>query len=67
MVTFSVSAGMPNESGDWANGGDGGTGGQGKEGCIIVYYGVVHKVESGSVVTSENKYFLDKNRRRLVV
>ena len=65
--SFTVYAGMSSDSGDWANGGDGGTGGQGKEGCIIVYYGVVHKVESGPVVTSENKYFLDKNRRRLVV
>lgn len=47
--------------------GAGGVGGQGKEGCIIIYYGVVKVVESGPVVTSENKYFLDKNRRRLVV
>ena len=66
-MNFSVYAGMTNDSGDWAYGGDGGTGGQGKEGCIIIYYGVVHKVESGPIVTSENKYFLDRNRRRLVV
>lgn len=66
-ASASASTGGSSAGSIYVEGGDGGTGGQGKEGCIIVYYGVVHKVESGPVVTSENKYFLDKNRRRLVV
>lgn len=48
-------------------GGSGGSGGAGADGCIILYYGVQKIIQTGPVVTSENKYFLDRNRRRLVV
>jgi hypothetical protein len=48
-------------------GGSGGSGGAGADGCIILYYGVQKIIQTGPIVTSKNKYFLDKNRRRLVV
>lgn len=47
--------------------GSGGLPGAGKDGCVIVYYGVPKVVESGPIVTSQNKYFLDKYGRKVVV
>ena len=49
------------------DGGTGGAGGDGAPGCVIVYYSLPKIVESGPFVTAQNKYFLDKNRRRMVV
>lgn len=36
-------------------------------GCVILYYSLPKVVQSGSFVTSSNKYFLDADGRRLVV
>lgn len=48
-------------------GGAGGKGGDGAPGCVILYYSLPKVVQSGSFVTSSNKYFLDADGRRLVV
>lgn len=48
-------------------GGNGGFGGKGKEGCIILYFGVRSTIQTGPIVTSQNKYFLDKYGRKVVV
>lgn len=50
-----------------ASGGAGGTGGLGKEGCVIVYYGVPHVIQSGAVMTSDKKFLLDRTGRLIVV
>lgn len=48
-------------------GGSGGSGGSGAPGCIILYYGVQREVDSGPLVTADNKVFLDKLGRLIVV
>lgn len=53
--------------GAWTMGGAGGKGGAGAAGCIIVYYGVRKTIETGQVVDGQNRLFLDKFGRRLVV
>lgn len=50
-----------------SNGGNGGDGGDGAPGCVIVYYSLPVVAESGPIVTSQNKYFLDKYGRKVVV
>ena len=47
--------------------GKGGKAGKGKDGCVIVYYSLPVVSESGPIVTSQNKYFLDKYGRKVVV
>lgn len=49
------------------SGGTGGAGGSGAGGCIILYYGVQREVDSGPLVTADNKVFLDKLGRLIVV
>lgn len=48
-------------------GGTGGQGGKGADGCIILYYGAQREVDSGPLVTADNKVFLDKLGRLIVV
>lgn len=48
------------------NGGSGGIGGAGKEGCIILYYGVAHKVRTGAIIGSDNLIRLGKYGRLMV-
>ena len=78
-VNYSVNISYPNddtltfEAICWSSGtfygagGHGGLGGNGKEGCIILYFGVKSTIETGPIVTSQNKYFLDKYGRKVVV
>ena len=49
------------------NGGSGGAGGPGAPGCIILYYGVQETIPSGPFVDKNNKTFLDKFGRLIVV
>lgn len=49
------------------SGGAGSTGGAGAPGCIILYYGVQETVPSGPFVDKNNKTFLDKFGRLIVV
>ena len=49
------------------SGGSGSAGGLGGPGCVIVYYSLPKVVQAGSFVTSDGKYFVDANGRRLVV
>lgn len=53
--------------GAWTMGGNGGKGGKGAVGCIIVYYGVRKMIETGPLVEANNRFFIDKFNRRLVV
>lgn len=48
-------------------GGTGGQGGKGADGCIILYYGAQREVDSGPLVTVDNKIFRDKLNRLMVV
>lgn len=48
-------------------GGQGGAGGAGAAGCIILYYGAQRKVDSGPLVTADNKLFRDRLNRLIVV
>ena len=48
-------------------GGQGGAGGAGADGCIILYYGAQREVDSGPLVTADNKLFRDKLNRLIVV
>ena len=48
-------------------GGQGGAGGAGAAGCIILYYGAQREVDSGPLVTADNKLFRDKLNRLIVV
>ena len=48
-------------------GGTGGKGGKGADGCIILYYGAQREVDSGPLVTVDNKIFRDKFNRLMVV
>ena len=48
-------------------GGTGGQGGKGADGCIILYYGAQREVDSGPLVTVDNKIFRDKFNRLMVV
>lgn len=50
-----------------SNGGDGGTGGAGAQGCVILYYGIKHKKQSGQFIDKNGKRFLDKISRKFVV
>ena len=50
-----------------ANAGTGGAGGAGAAGCVIIYYGIPETVGYGQLVTSDQKYFIDRFNRRLVV
>ena len=56
-----------NFSGVWLTGGSGGVGGSGAPGCIILYYGVQETVPSGPFVDKNDKTFLDKFGRLIVV
>ena len=56
-----------NFSGVWLAGGSGGVGGSGANGCIILYYGVQETVPSGPFVDKNDKTFLDKFGRLIVV
>ena len=47
-------------------GGNGGTGGPGGDGCIILYISRAIPQESGPLVTSDAKWFLDKYGRRFI-
>ena len=49
------------------SGGQGGAGGAGAAGCIILYYGAQREVDSGPLVTADNKLFRDKLNRLIVV
>lgn len=51
----------------WGSGGQGGTGGDGADGCIILYYGVQEVIENGPIMTSGQKFLLDKYGRSMVV
>lgn len=52
--------------GSAGSGGNGGPGGTGAPGCVILYYGVVEKVPSGSPLDKNKKLILDKFGRTLV-
>lgn len=54
-------------TGTWITGGSGGSGGSGASGCIILYYGVQETVPSGPFVDKNDKTFLDKFGRLIVV
>lgn len=54
-------------TGTWITGGSGGSGGSGAPGCIILYYGVQETVPSGPFVDKNDKTFLDKFGRLIVV
>ena len=54
-------------TGTWITGGSGGSGGAGAPGCIILYYGVQETVPSGPFVDKNDKTFLDKFGRLIVV
>ena len=54
-------------SGRAYKGGAGGTAGEGVEGCVIIYYGIREVKAAGPLVDAQNKLFLDKLGRRLVV
>lgn len=56
-----------NFHGTWITGGAGGSGGSGASGCIILYYGVQETVPSGPFVDKNDKTFLDKFGRLIVV
>ena len=56
-----------NFPGTWITGGAGGAGGSGAPGCIILYYGVQETVPSGPFVDKNDKTFLDKFGRLIVV
>lgn len=56
-----------NFSGTFIPGGSGGDGGAGAPGCIILYFGVQETVPSGPFVDKNNKTFLDKFGRLIVV
>ena len=47
-------------------GGNGGPGGPGGDGCIILYISRAIPQESGPLVTSDAKWFLDKHGRRFI-
>ena len=49
------------------SGGQGGAGGAGAAGCIILYYGAQREVDSGPLVTADNKLFRDRLNRLIVV
>ena len=55
------------EGGRNGSGGSGGVGGSGAPGCIILYYGVQETVPSGPFVDKNDKTFLDKFGRLIVV
>lgn len=48
-------------------GGNGGPGGSGAPGCVILYYGVTHKIQSGQFLDKNGKQILDKLSRRFIV
>lgn len=48
-------------------GGSGGDGGDGAPGCVIIYYGVPRKIQSGQFVDKNGKQFLEKFTRRFIV
>lgn len=50
-----------------SQGGAGGEGGDGADGLVIVYYQVPHEIESGALVCSDNRVFLDRLGRMIVV
>lgn len=52
---------------DGGTGGTGGTGGAGAPGCIILYYGVQKKEQSGQFVDKYGRMVLDRLRRRIIV
>lgn len=47
--------------------GKGGTGGAGAPGCIILYYGVHKKSQTGQLVDKHNRMVLDRLGRRIIV
>lgn len=47
--------------------GVGGKGGAGAPGCIILYYGVEKKIQTGQLVDKNNKMILDRLGRRIIV
>ena len=63
----SATADVEIEGGRNGSGGPGGVGGSGAPGCIILYYGVQETVPSGPFVDKNNKTFLDKFGRLIVV
>lgn len=49
------------------SGGAGGNGGDGAPGCVIIYYGIPQKIESGRFLDKNGRNFLDKLARRVIV
>lgn len=65
--TSNVSFSATGQGGDPGTPGKGSAGANGGPGAAILYFGLPHIIETGSFVTSSNKYFLDADGRRLVV
>ena len=53
--------------GSAGTGGNGGPGGNGAPGCVILYYGVPHKVSAGQLADKNNRMVLDRIGRRIIV
>lgn len=49
------------------HGGSGGEGGDGANGCVILYYSLSKAVEDGPIMTSDQKFLVDKYGRKIVV
>lgn len=62
-----LSYGEVGYGGSGGSAGKGSKGGHGADGAAIFYFGVPHKVKAGPVVTSDGRFFLDLNKRRVVV
>lgn len=65
LVNSGYSASASGGSG--GEGGAGGPGGKGAPGCVIVYYGIQEKVQSGQLVDKNNRMVLDRLGRRIIV
>lgn len=48
-------------------GGKGSKGGNGAPGCVILYYGVPHKIQSGQLVDKNKRMIIDRTGRRIIV
>lgn len=67
LVSHGQTGSLSSPGGAAGQGGDGGPGGSGAPGCVILYYGVPQKMKAGSPVDKNQKFYLDRFGRLLVV
>lgn len=65
--TYKVNKSYTGYGGSAGSGGTGSAGSRGANGCVILYYGVPKKKESGQFVDKNNRSILDRTGRRIVV